>query len=140
MAEEKARLLLNIFDGARRPIDSDINVLVTLREGNQKEVYRKHQHGPSLAFNVLFYNNFGDNYAAIVWAKHYQQAGFHPIHVRKDVAQTLDLMPLPKSTRFDFSAATWGALGDSHSALQRLLGAGSANTSEAEDRYNGWMD
>ena len=140
MAEEKARLLLNIFDGTRQPIDSGVNILVTLRDGNQKQVYRDYQHGPSIAFNVPFYNNFGDNYAAIVYADHYQQAGFHPIHVRKEIPQTLDLMLLPKRTRFDFSKATWEALGDTHSSLRQLLAAGSADPAAAESRYNELMD
>lgn len=55
MPEEKAKLLLNVFDGTRRPIPSDVNILVTLRDGNQKEVHRAHHQGPSIEFSVPFY-------------------------------------------------------------------------------------
>jgi hypothetical protein len=140
MPEEKAKLLLNIFDGTRQPIDSDVNILITLRDGNQKQVYRDYQHGPSIEFSVPFYNNLGDNYAVIVYADHYQQSGFHPIRVRKEVRQTLDLMLLPKHTSFNFSAATWEALGNTHPALRTFLTAGSGSLGEAEDRYNQLME
>ena len=140
MPEEKAKLVLNVFDGTRRLIDSDVNILITLRDGNQKQVYRDYQHGPSIEFSVPFYNNFGDNYAAIVYADDYQQAGFHPVQVRKEIPQTLDLMLLPKDTSFNFSRATWEALGNTHSTLQDLLAAGSATPAAAEERYNQLMD
>lgn len=140
MPEETAKLLLNIFDGTRQPIDSDVNILITLRDGNQKQVYQGFQHGPSLEFIVPFYNNLGDDYAVIVSADHYQQAGFHPIHVSKETPQTLDLMLLPKHTSFDFSRATWDALGNTHSELRELLAAGSANPAAARARYDQLMN
>src|ERR1044072_5107250 len=140
MPDETAKLLLNIFDGTRRLIDSDLEVLITLRDGHQNLVHQGFLKGPSFDFTVPFYNNLGDDYAVIVSAKHYQQAGFHPIHVSKEVPQTLDLMLLPKPTSFDLSSATWHALGDTHSELRELLGAGSADPATAEGRYNQLMD
>lgn len=140
MAEEKAKLLLNVFDGTRKPISSEVNLLVKLRDGTGKEVHWDHHQGPSIEFSVPFYNNFGDNYAVIVSADHHQQAGFHPVHVDKDEEQTLDLMLLPKHTGFDFSAATWEVLGNTHSELRDLLAAGSGDPAAAEARYTDLMD
>jgi len=140
MAEEKAQLLLNVFDGTRRPLSSDVNMLIKLVDGTQKQIYWGHQHGPSVPFSVPFYNNFGDNYTVIVSANHHQQAGFHPVRVDKDEDQTLDLMLLLSHTRFDFSAATWEALGNTHAELREFFAAGSQDSAEAEARYNELMD
>jgi hypothetical protein len=68
MPEQKAKLLLNVFDGTRQPISSEINLLIKLVDGTQKQIYWGHQHGPSVSFSVPFYNNFGDNYTVIVSA------------------------------------------------------------------------
>lgn len=140
MPEEKARLVLNVFDGTRRPISSDVNLLVTLRDGTPREIHRDHHHGPSIPFSVPFFNNFGDNYAVIAFADHHQQVGFHPVRVRKNAEQQIDLMLLPSRTRFDFSSASWDQLGANHAELQCLLAAGSADTAAAEARYNHLMD
>lgn len=140
MAEEKAKLIVNVFDGTRKPIDPEVNILVTLRDGNQKEVHRDYHHGPSIPFNVPFYNNLGDRYAVIVFADGYQQAGFHPVHVQKEVEQTVDLMLLPKEVSFNFEDAGWTELGNTHTQLRDLLEAGSANSGAAEGRYNQLRD
>ena len=140
MPDETAKLLLNIFDGARQLIDPDLEVLITVRDGHQNMLHQGYLKGQSFDFTVPFYNNLGDDYAVIVSAPHYQQVGFHPIHVNKEVPQTLDLMLLPKPTSFDFSSATWDALGNTHTELRELLAAGSADPAEAEARYNQLMD
>ena len=140
MPEEKARLVLNVFDGTRRPISPDVNILVTLRDGTPKEIHRDHHHGPSIAFSVPFFNNFGDNYTVIAFADHFQQAGFHPVRVRKNVEQQIDLMLLPSRTQFDFSGASWEQLGANHAELRTFLAAGSDDPAAAEARYDRLMD
>jgi hypothetical protein len=50
MPEQKAKLLLNVFDGTRQPISSEINLLIKLVDGTQKQIYWGHQHGPSSRF------------------------------------------------------------------------------------------
>lgn len=62
-----AKLLLRVFDGTRQPASADLNLLVTLRDGNQKQIHRDYHLGPNIEFDVPFYNNFGDRYAVIVW-------------------------------------------------------------------------
>jgi hypothetical protein len=140
MPEEKARLVLNVFNGARQPISPDVNILVTLRDGTSKEIHRAHHHGPSIPFSVPFYNGLGDNYTVIAFADHYQQVGFHPVKVRKDSEQQIDLMLLPSRTRFDFTDASWEQLGAHQAELRNLLTAGSADPAAAEARYNHLMD
>lgn len=74
MPEEEAKLLLNVYDGSRRLISADVKILVTLRNGFQEELHRKHHHGPSISFDVPFYNNHGDRYAVVAFANGYVQA------------------------------------------------------------------
>jgi hypothetical protein len=140
MSEEKAKLVLNVFNGTRRPISSDVNILVTLRDGTPKQIHRDHHHGPSIPFSVPFYDNFGDNYTVIAFADHYQQAGFHPVRVHKDTEQQIDLMLLPSRTSFNFSSASWDQLGANNAELRKLLEAGSVDSAAAEARYNQLMD
>ena len=140
MAEQKAELLLNVFDGTRKEISSDVNLLIKLVDGTQKQIHWDYHHGPAISFSVPYYNSNADKYAVIVSAKHHQQAGFHPVHVDKDEEQTLDLMLLPSQTGFNFSAATWEALGNTHSDLRDLLAVGSQDPAAAEARYNALMD
>jgi len=49
---DTARILLNVFDGTRAPISSDTNLLVTISDGNQKQVERNYHKGPSIGFEV----------------------------------------------------------------------------------------
>src|SRR5438094_10076668 len=101
---DHAKLQLRLFDGTRVPISPDLNILITLRDGNQKEIYRDYQHGPEIQFDVPFYNNLGDNYAVIAWTKRYEQAGFVPVRVSRELMPTVDIMLLPKKRRFNFDA------------------------------------
>ena len=139
MAEEKATLVLNVFDGTRRTISSEVNLLIKLVDGTQKQVFWGHRPGPSISFSLPFHNNFGDRYAVVVSADHHRQAGFHPVHVGKNVETKLDLMLVPKHVRFNFERAGWGAIGSSHPRVRNLLAAG-IDPAAAEDRYNQLMD
>src|SRR5260370_40133526 len=96
MMPDTANLQLRVFDGTRQPISPEVNILVTLRDGNQKQIYRDYQHGPVIAFEVPFYNNLGDNYAVIAYADGFEQADFVPLHVSPQLTQTLDVMLLSK--------------------------------------------
>lgn len=140
MPEETTELRLNVFDGSRRLISPDVNILVTLRNGFQEEKHRQHHHGPSIPFNVPFYNNHGDRYTVIAFADGHQQVGFQPIHVRKDVGTSVDLMLVPDDTRFNFAGASWDELGTTHRQVRDLLAAGVGTAAEAEARYNEVMD
>jgi hypothetical protein len=140
MPEEKAKLLLNVFDGTRRLISPDVNILITLFNGFQEQLERKHFHGPSIPFNVPFYNSNGDSYTVIAFANGHQQVGFQPVKVRKGLVTSVDLMLIPDQTRFNFDGASWDELGNTHRQVRDLLAAGVGNAGEAESRYNEVMD
>src|SRR4051794_14662397 len=119
-----ANITLNIFNGARKPIDPDINLLITLRDGHQNQVHRKPHFGPSVNFDVEFFNNFGDNYAVIVSASKHLQAGIHPVKVAPAVPQVVDLMLLPKKNLFNFDEASFAKLKKNHKKLAEILARG----------------
>jgi hypothetical protein len=135
-----ARIKLNIFDGTRNPMAQNVSLLVTLRDGNQQIVHRDDHFGPNLNFDVEFFNNFGDNYTVIAFAKNHLQAGFHPVKVSPTTPRVVDLMLLPKKNRLNFAEASWAKLKKNHPKLSAILGNSAANDAEARDRYEEFLD
>src|SRR3954468_4310678 len=102
---DTASIKLNVYDGTRRLVSPDLDILITIRDGNLKQLFRDYHKGPTVNFDVPFYNNFGDNYTVLVYAKGYSQAGFTPVKVSPHLPQVVDLMLLPKKAKFDFGEA-----------------------------------
>ena len=132
-----ANLMVNVFDGTRKTIASSVKVLIRIIDGNQHEWYGNYLKGPSHYFQDLpVFNNFGDNYTVIVWAKGYQQVGFTPIRIAQGTCQHIDLMILPVDGTFNFNNATWDALKGSNPALYALLCLGTEDEGSAKARYD----
>ena len=91
-------LRLRIFDGTRQPFPLPAQFLVTITDGNQKQLRRDFYSANDLSFNDLpFYNNFGDNYSVLVSLDGYKQAGFTPVKLSDTFLTTLDIMLIPNS-------------------------------------------
>jgi hypothetical protein len=131
------RITVNVFSGKRELMERDVNVLFTLRDGNQKEIYRKSKKTSSLILDHLpFFDNFGDSYTVLAWADGYRQAGFTPVPVTPQTPATVDLMLVPQDATFDFHEARWDLLMQ-NSTYARLLTAGAGRTAKAaQDRYS----
>ena len=134
--EVKAKLLVRVFNGARQPIDPGVNLLITLRDGFQNQVFRDYRKGPTIEFDLPFHNNLQDNYTVIVSAKGYRDAGFTPVKVSQTIQQVVDLMLIPKKIKFNFTGAAWATLQGSHPQLYALLSQGAASDAAAKARYN----
>jgi hypothetical protein len=132
---DTARIRVSVFDGARKPIGGDLDVLVSLRDGQNVQVHSEHHEGFPRSFEVPFHNNLQDNYSVVVWAKKHLQAGVAPVHVSKETSVDVDLMLLPKRNRFDFAEATWDRLATNAPDLRALLARGVSNA-VARDRYS----
>jgi hypothetical protein len=65
------------------------------------------ENSSALSLKVPFYDNFGDNYTAIVFSDGYQQAGFTPLKLSPSVPTNLDLMLIPKDGQPNFARAPW---------------------------------
>jgi len=130
-----ARINLNIFNGARKPftIKGD-GVLVTLINGRQRQLLRDFFKFSSIPFDVPFENGLADFYDVIVFADRHVQAGFAPVHVSDDVPYVLDLMLLPKKSKFNFDEATWAKLKKSHAPVHAVLSQG-ASDADGKARY-----
>lgn len=127
---------VQVFDGTRRLTGAGIRLLVRIRDGNQKELISDFYKNPSILFEGLpFYNNLGDNYAVLVSADGYDQAGFYPVHVSPTVIQPVDLMLLPKRRRYNFEPAQWVKLAGSNPKWAEILASGAPSAAAAKQRY-----
>jgi hypothetical protein len=128
-------LTVNLFSGDRMPFPATTEVLLTVIDGNQKQVHRETHKASSITFEGLpFYDNFGDNYSVVASAKGYSQAGFSPVKLSPRVMATADIMLVRKNGGYNFSQAKWDQLSASRSEFIRVLSAGGSAKS-ARDRY-----
>lgn len=98
---------VNVFDGARQSFPPGKQILVTIRDGAQNQLFRSFVNGPSVTFELPFHNNFADNYSIVAFADGYEQAGFQPVAIGPNAPVQLDLMLLPKDGAFHFAGAQW---------------------------------
>jgi hypothetical protein len=137
---QSARIQLNVFDGTRQIIPGSVDLLVTIIDGNQKQLFRDYLRGPSIDIDVPFYDNLFDRYTVVVSASGYRQAGFQPVHVSKTVAHPVDVMLIPSDAHFNFRDANWRSLQQSHPELVTLLSQGAASGAAAENRYTDLLE
>jgi hypothetical protein len=135
MGPRTCAINVSVFSGARRPFPSGKEVLLTVRDGNQQQIFRDYVKKPNFALTGLpFYNNFGDNYTVVAWAKDHAQAGFTPVKVTPDMPASLDVMLVREEAGFNFSEARWGSI-RRNPRYATLLTAGSASLEAARNRY-----
>jgi hypothetical protein len=90
ICEDKlSQLRLRIFDGSRELFSQPANFLVTITDGNQTQQVRNYFKVNEILFDLPFFDNFGDNYTVIVWAKGYKQAGFSPVFLSDEYEKIL---------------------------------------------------
>ncbi len=98
---------VNVFDGTRQPIPQGKQILLTVRDGAQNQLFRNFVDGPGVKLELPFHNNFSDNYSIIAFADGHEQAGFQPVAIGPNAPVQLDLMLLPKNGAFNFAEARW---------------------------------
>src|SRR4051812_7598868 len=104
-------LTVNIFSGNRMPFPATTEVLLTVIDGNQKEMHRDGHKASTVTFDGLpFHDNFGDNYTVLAWAKSYLQAGITPVKLSPRVSAVADIMLVKKSGGYNFADAKWDTL------------------------------
>jgi len=74
-----SELQLRVFDGTRQLFSASAQFLVTITDGNRTQRVRDYYQANDITFDLPFFDNFGDNYTVVVWAKGYKQAGFTPV-------------------------------------------------------------
>jgi hypothetical protein len=130
---------VNLVSGDRAPLPGSARPLLTLRDGNQREVPLPNNgffDVSTIDVNGLpFFNNFGDSYAVIASADDHAQAGFHPAKVTPANPTVVDIMLLKNDATYNFRNARWDLLRDSHPEFADILAAGAADDVSAADRY-----
>ena len=133
-------IMVNLFDGTRNPLPDGTDVLITIRDGNQKIVVRQNFSHPSEFFKGLqVFGNFGDDYAVIASAKNSSDTGFFPVHIAENIDQIVDLMLLSKNAGFNFNAATWAKVNQARPTLAAILAQG-VTPAAAQKRYEDLED
>src|SRR3954468_8183114 len=114
-------IVVNVFDATRKPF-ADGPVLLTVRDGNQNQIFREYYRSSKVAFTELpVFHNFGDNYAVIASTSGFRDTGFYPVKIGAGQTQIVDLMLVPDSSNFNFFRAQWNALNTEHPALKALF-------------------
>jgi len=111
MPNRGSSLQIDIYDGTRQPLTGGANILYRVFDGNQEQLFSQYRRTASLRLTDLpFYDNFGDNYTAIAWAKGYRQAGFTPLKLSPAHPTKLDLMLIPDDAELNFADAPWDSI------------------------------
>ena len=130
-----SKLTLRIFDGTRNPFAAPAQFLITITDGNQKQLFRDYINTPIKTFDLPFYDNFGDNYSVVVWADGYRQVGFAPVKLSDSTPTTLDLMLVANDPGFSFVDARWDTVFQKFPFL-----GGDTTAAAAEARYENLLD
>jgi hypothetical protein len=128
-------LQLRIYDGSRQIFAAPAHFLVTITDGNQKQLFRAYIDSPTKTFNLPFYDNFGDEYSVVVFADGYKQAGFAPIKLSDTLPVTLDIMLVANDPGFSFVNARWNTVFPRYPFL-----GGDVKPANAEQRYEDILD
>lgn len=128
-------LQLRIFDGTRQLFSPVVPFLITIVDGNQKQLYRNFIQTNQTQFDLPFYDNNGDNYSVVVYADGYKQAGFMPVTLSDNYLRILDIMLIPNDPGFNFAQAIWTAV----AARYKFL-TGDVDGPAAEARYNDLLE
>jgi hypothetical protein len=128
-------LQLRIYDGSRQIFAAPAQFLVTITDGNQKQLFRDFINTPTKTFDLPFYDNFGDEYSVVVFADGYKQAGFAPVKLSENFPVTLDIMLVADDPGFSFVNARWNAVFPKFPFL-----GGDVEPARAQERYERILD
>lgn len=127
-------LTLRIFDGTGQTFPAGTQVLVTVTDGNQKQIIRQTFTAAEITLRGLpFYDNFGDNYAVIAYVAGYKQAGYAPVKLSPSTLETVDLMLIPSQPVVNFAGLTWNLVKQKMPFLAPQAGQSEA---DAQERFS----
>jgi hypothetical protein len=108
---------------------------VTITDGNRTQHIRNFYPNNDMTFDLPFFDNFGDDYTAVVWANGFKQAGFSPVLLSDQYLKTLDIMLISNDPGFSFVDAPWDVV----NARYPFLGSDVDNAAGAA-RYGNLLD
>lgn len=129
---------VRLFDGAAQLFPAGTGVLLTVTDGNQKQILRQNFNAAQIEVdNLPFYDNLGDNYSVIAFVQGYQQAGYVPVSLSPQAPATLDLMLAPQNPVFNFAGITWDL---AQQKMPFLAAAPGQSDQDAQDRFSQLME
>jgi hypothetical protein len=131
---DTGRILLQLVDGARRPLDREI--LLRVIDGGKKQLLVEFLSGPVIDISVPAHDNFRDDYTVLASLDGFVQAGFFPVKVAANTLRPVFLMLLPKDGKLKFKEARWGKLKEDKPAVVELFKANASSENAAKRRYN----
>ena len=135
MNSTTSRLQVRIFDGSRRAFAAPADFLITIFDGNQKQIHRDFHKEAILDFDCPFYDNFGDLYSVTAWCKGHRQAGFVPVKLSNEIPTTLDIMLVADDPGFSFVNARWPGVASKYAFLDS-----DTDSATAQTRYENLME
>ena len=130
-----SQLHLRIFDGTRQPFPLPAQFLVTIMDGYKKTQIRDTYAQNDILFDLPFFDNYGDQYTVIVWAKGYKQGGYYPVILSSSQPRTLDIMLIPHAPGFNFADAGWPVVKAAYPFL-----ASDVDDATGQQRYGDLLD
>lgn len=127
------RILLQLVDGARKPIKRD--VLVRVIDGDKHQLLAETLPGPTIDIKVPTFDNTRDLYTVLASVDGFVQAGFFPVKVAANTLRPVFLMLLPKSGKPKFTNANWSRLKKDSPAIVDLFMAAASSENVAKRRY-----
>src|ERR1019366_2572327 len=135
---ETSSLTLRVFDGTGQIFPAGTDILVTITDGNQKQIVRQTFNAGQIALKGLpFYDNWGDNYAVIAYVDGCKQAGYAPVKLSPKDSATVDLMLIPEQPIFNFAGLTWETAKQKMPFLAPQVGQ---SETDAQDRFSQLME
>lgn len=111
MARTATSVMVNLFDGARRPLSGPQRVLIRLINGAGRILSARYHRGPSVYFGeVPRYGDFRDNYRIVVSAPGCMSCGVSGLALAPGRLTTVDFMVLPRDGSYQFRDASWERL------------------------------
>lgn len=130
-----SKLQLRIFDGSRQFFSPTVPFLVTIVDGHQNQLFRNYVQANQWQFDLPYYDNEGDHYSVVVWAKGFKQAGFMPVILSDNYVRILDIMLISEDPGFNFAGATWPSVRGKYPFL-----SGDVDDADASARYGNLLE
>jgi hypothetical protein len=128
------RILLQIVDGARKPLARD--VLVRVIDGNKQQHLAEFLRGPTIDIKVPTFDNTRDFYTVLASVDGFVQAGFFPVKVAANTLRPVFLMLLPKDGKPNFANASWNKFKEEKPVIADLFMADASSETAAKRRYS----
>lgn len=115
-------IAVRVFTGERRLFGSPLELLLTARDGFGVVHYRGFVTSPQAVLRDLpCFDNMGDRYTVLAWAKGFIQAGFTPVTLSPNQEARVDLMLVHRDASYNFQMTRWESLARSHPKIASLL-------------------